>query len=79
MEMREDVAFFQIVQTMFRKYFTSGRTGAELNLALLATGINALGDCSGRCDRHLPDRPNLWTRRVHAVGGIPERSPPIAT
>ncbi|HIK92664.1 MAG TPA: type I restriction endonuclease subunit R, partial [Planctomycetes bacterium] len=34
MEIREDVAFFQIVQTMFRKYSTSGKTGAELDLAI---------------------------------------------
>jgi len=34
MEIREDVAFFQIVQTMFRKYSTSGKTGAELDHAI---------------------------------------------
>lgn len=34
LEIREDVAFFQIVQTMFRKYSTSGKTGAELDLAI---------------------------------------------
>ena len=34
LQIREDVAFFQIVQTMFRKYSTSGKTGAELDLAI---------------------------------------------
>jgi type I restriction enzyme R subunit len=34
LSIREDVAFFQIIQTMFRKYSRSGKTGAELDHAI---------------------------------------------
>lgn len=34
LQIREDVAFFQIVATMFRKYSPSGRSASELDLAV---------------------------------------------